>query len=177
MVGNLLSSYNLSTIFRGHMESESISKEQIEYSNLAALHRNLQIELQLYKFFLTKHSKTLKVKDLPKKFSLNNRNHFCYTRLINKTSIIVSPVVWIEEGILKKFTKYPSYINKISIKNYPTFLLVNENQVPFYLLSKYGGRRKVEFDIFKLPKLIQKELNKNSNKIKKEIRKKEKNKI
>jgi hypothetical protein len=154
------------------MALENIPKELSEMINLAMYNRDIQEDLRLYKFFLPKHNSQISIKQLPKRFNMRNIKHLSYIKKIDEKKMLISPLVWIKKEALILYNKHPFYIRSTSFKEYPVFLLVEETQVPFYLLGKYSGTRKIEYDIFKLPRILQKNLNAYRKKSKVENRKK-----
>jgi hypothetical protein len=115
----------------------------------------LERECSIYNFLRKKHYKQIPESVIRNKFSKLIPECRKYLERKEKDTYIIKPLIWVssEDPRLKGFF---GFFGRIKSDDFD-FILINENQIPFYLLRKYGRRKGLELEIFSKLRKLKKE--------------------
>lgn len=117
----------------------------------------LERECVIYNFLRKKHYKEILESVLRNKFQ--RISSYSYTKYLEKKdskTYVVKPLIWIklsDDPRIKSSKEVRSIIQSENV----SFILIDEKDIPFYLLRKYGRTKGIELEIFSELKKVKKE--------------------
>lgn len=131
----------------------------------------LERECSIYNFLRKKHYKEIPESVLRNRLRGASYNYRKYLDHKEKETYIVKPLIWIRSHD-PRLRGFNEFFGRIKFDEFD-FILINESQIPFYLLRKYGRKQGLELEIFSVLKQLKKEYKAYRQDLVKEIRKKE----
>lgn len=142
-----------------------------EYNEKFNILYNLERECKIYNFVRRKHYKDIPQSVMRNRFSNLGMFYRKYVTTKDSKTYTIKPLIWVKVSDKIILRSYPTHCHsKIEFKDY-TFILIDESEVPFYFLRKYGRKKGADVEIFSELKRARKELDNVLEEAKKQYRK------